>query len=463
MNDDGIEKLGKKAVEKVGEYWDIYKDNPYAEVASFEEHMRQMEEQQGKEQNSEDETNEQSNNPESQDGNQSPENNSENQNIESEDGEKHSENGVVSSDEFSPDSLSDTFNIPTQEKDNELTNHADDTLSNIAIDQGQKANIAENASLNVDGIEDGNDKNTVTSKKVVSSGEMSTVYSTESESGNKNTVIESNFYGLSNEFINGRDDIKNDLALRQAMSGLSTDLAMIDATNGQNFSNGDENTKNALLANYSTLKKLLDDDETPFETKQAINDYFNKMSSSALSFLSSNYNPGQADEKVVEETKEEDKTPEITNEMINQLSPEELAAIGIAPEVNGAATGQFSQTNPDFQGSEIQDGQYNQDNYSNGAEYQPSDQQPNQPFSQPNVEQSNQASSEQFNQLNSQQLNSFDAPDSQQYGNQNFAFLANRTQNFNQPVGAQNNFEEKQLTPEQQKALEEALKNKEIL
>lgn len=198
MNDDGIEKLGKKAVEKVGEYWDIYKDNPYAKVASFEEHMRQMEEQRNKDQNSENVTNEQGDNSETQDDSQNPESYSENENIESEDSEKHSESGVVSSDEFSPDSLSDTFNIPSQEKDNELTNHANDTLSNIAIDQDQKADIAENASLNVDEIEDGNDKNTVTSKKVVSSGEMSTIYSTESESGNKNTVIESNFYGPTN-------------------------------------------------------------------------------------------------------------------------------------------------------------------------------------------------------------------------------------------------------------------------
>ncbi len=148
----------------------------------------------------------------------------------------------------------------------------------------------------------------------IASGDVSSIYSIEKTDGKTSTVVESQYFDMAEKFTSAHDELKNDFDLRLAMSGMSTDLALIDATHGRNFTNGSEKTRTSLLEDYSTLRARLDNPDTSPEEKQLISDYFDTMSGNALSFLESRYNPDLAKKDATEEQKCEE-----AKEKINQV------------------------------------------------------------------------------------------------------------------------------------------------
>lgn len=140
----------------------------------------------------------------------------------------------------------------------------------------------------------------------IASGDVSSIYSIEKTDGKTSTVVESQYFDMAEKFASAHDELKNDFDLRLAMSGMSTDLALIDATHGRNFTNGSEKTRTSLLEDYSTLRARLDNPDTSPEEKQLISDYFDTMSGNALSFLESRYNPDLAKKDATEEQKSDE-------------------------------------------------------------------------------------------------------------------------------------------------------------
>lgn len=140
----------------------------------------------------------------------------------------------------------------------------------------------------------------------IASGDVSSIYSIEETDGKTSTVVESQYFDMAEKFTSAHDELKNDFDLRLAMSGMSTDLALIDATHGRNFTNGSEKTRTSLLEDYSTLRARLDNPDTSPEEKQLISDYFDTMSGNALSFLESRYNPDLAKKDATEEQKSDE-------------------------------------------------------------------------------------------------------------------------------------------------------------
>ena len=62
----------------------------------------------------------------------------------------------------------------------------------------------------------------------VASGDVSNIYSIEKADGKTSTVVESQYFDMAEKFTKAHDELKNDFDLKLAMSGMSTDLALID-------------------------------------------------------------------------------------------------------------------------------------------------------------------------------------------------------------------------------------------
>lgn len=170
----------------------------------------------------------------------------------------------------------------------------------------------------------------------IASGDVSSIYSIEKTDGKTSTVVESQYFDMAEKFTKAHDELKNDLDLRLAMSGMSTDLALIDATHGRNFTNGSEKTRASLLEDYSTLRARLDNPDTSPEEKQLISDYFDTMSGNALSFLESRYNLDLAKKDATEEQKSDE-----TKEKINQVLADTKEEVEKIKKVFSENLGQF--------------------------------------------------------------------------------------------------------------------------
>lgn len=196
-----------------------------------------------------------------------------------------------------------------------LDNIADEDITEITEDKQEKTTLAEEATENqtVEQAAETNMEDTV-NKKQVASGDVSSIYSVEKADGKTSTVVESQYFDMAEKFTKAHDELKNDFDLRLAMSGMSTDLALIDATHGRNFTNGSEKTRASLLEDYSTLRTRLDNPDTSPGEKQLISDYFGTMSGNALSFLEGRYNPDLAKKGTTEEQKSDE-----VKEKINQV------------------------------------------------------------------------------------------------------------------------------------------------
>lgn len=170
----------------------------------------------------------------------------------------------------------------------------------------------------------------------IASGDVSNIYSIEKADGKTSTVVESQYFDMAEKFTSAHDELKNDFDLRLAMSGMSTDLALIDATHGRNFTNGSEKTRASLLEDYSTLRARLDNPDTSPKEKQLISDYFDTMSGNALSFLESRYNPDLAKEDVTDKQESDE-----AKEKINQVLADTKEEVEKIKKVFSEDSGQF--------------------------------------------------------------------------------------------------------------------------
>ncbi|MDO5451531.1 MAG: hypothetical protein Q4F56_00365, partial [Candidatus Saccharibacteria bacterium] len=181
-----------------------------------------------------------------------------------------------------------------------LENTANSGISQVVENKQEKAELAEKAPENPSVLQSeiGQSPETtsenVINRRQVASGERSSIYTVEKADGKISTQVESDYFDIAEKFTKAHDELKNNFELRLAMSGLSTDLALIDATHGKNFEDGNEKQRSALLEDYSTLRSRLDDPNTSQEEKGLISEYFNQMNGEALTFLESRYTPEQA-------------------------------------------------------------------------------------------------------------------------------------------------------------------------
>ncbi len=140
----------------------------------------------------------------------------------------------------------------------------------------------------------------------LSSGEKTTIYRSENENGEKKVVLESDYFRLANQFRDSHPELQStdNTDIDLAFMGLSSDLAMIDATHGKNLRDGAENLRESLTDDYSKLRTKFEDPNTPAKDKQLIAEYFETMDGEALSFLKASFS--RAEEVKRQEEAEKD-------------------------------------------------------------------------------------------------------------------------------------------------------------
>ena len=267
-----------------------------------------------------------------------------------------------------------------------LDNIANSDIAEITKNKEEKITVVKEATKNkaVEQATETTIEDTI-NKKRVASGDVSSIYSVEKADGKTSTVIESQYFDMAKKFAEAHNELKNDFSLKLAISGMSIDLALIDATHGRNFTNGSEKTRTSLLEDYSTLRARLDNPDTSPKEKQLILDYFDTMSGNALSFLKSRYDlnltkkdqvekqeDNKAKEKIkqtIAETKEElekikrvfsedstlfDSALDHINELIDNRSTDldelqsSLTKLIQAQELLAQSTGKFNKANANY-------------------------------------------------------------------------------------------------------------------
>lgn len=201
-----------------------------------------------------------------------------------------------------------------------LDSVAEHDIDQITENKQEKVELAEEALKNetIEQAAETSSEDTANRKRIAS-GDVSSMYSIKREDGKTSTVVESQYFDLAEKFTNAHNELKNDFDLRLAMSdiGMPIALALIDATHGKNFTDGNEKMRASLLEDYSTLRARLDNPETPPEERQLISDYFDTMSGDALSFLESSYDLSLANDKQSKEQENDD-----TKEQVGQILAE---------------------------------------------------------------------------------------------------------------------------------------------
>ena len=170
----------------------------------------------------------------------------------------------------------------------------------------------DNALEKADNVEKGAEsekiEETVPEEKLekLSSGEKTTIYRSENENGEKKVVLESDYFRLASQFRDSHPELQStdNTDIDLAFMGLSSDLAMIDATHGKNLKGGAENLHESLVDDYSKLRAKFEDPNTPAEDKQLIAEYFETMDGEALSFLKASFS-GAEEAKRQEEAEED--------------------------------------------------------------------------------------------------------------------------------------------------------------
>ena len=140
---------------------------------------------------------------------------------------------------------------------------------------------------------------------ILTAGEKSALKKIIHPDGKESTRLESEYFDISNSFNKNNNVWGKNPDLQIAMANISTDLALVDATNGDNIENYDEKKKIEYLEDYSKLQSMLEDPKVSSEEKQLINDYFDAMDGTALKIMSQEY------EKI--QQKEQDEKNEIKN------------------------------------------------------------------------------------------------------------------------------------------------------
>lgn len=206
-----------------------------------------------------------------------------------------------------------------------LESSASSDISEVVENKQEKADLTEKAPENPSVTENEVGKTpevsseTITNRRQIASGERSTIYTVEKADGKTSTQVESDYFGIAEKFTRAHDELKNNFDLKLAMSGLSTDLALIDATHGKNFEDGNEKQRSALLEDYSTLRSRLNDPNTSQEEKLLISEYFDQMNGEALNFLESHYTPEQVKPDNAEQGEKREKFSNVLDEARENL------------------------------------------------------------------------------------------------------------------------------------------------
>ncbi|MEE0887850.1 MAG: hypothetical protein U0L97_01400, partial [Candidatus Saccharimonadaceae bacterium] len=157
----------------------------------------------------------------------------------------------------------------------------------------------------------------------IASGEASSIYKIEKADGKTSSQVESDYYDAAARFRDSHPNIKNNLELSYAVTGLATDLALVDATRGRILTNGNAEQKASLMADYDKLMEILNNPEASDEDKQAISEYFSSLDGNAMRLMRENY----------------DKKPKSREEaQENESSLDKEQDAGINQELNGMKT-----------------------------------------------------------------------------------------------------------------------------
>ncbi len=133
----------------------------------------------------------------------------------------------------------------------------------------------------------------IVSRQKLKSGERSAVYRLEMSDGKEGTEIQSDYLDICSEFKKQHEELKGNFDLNLSMGGFATDLAIIDATRGDCFTNGNAEERAALLQDYGKLRARYENPNTSMAEKQLLSEYFNQMQGSALDFVQQQYEQSQ--------------------------------------------------------------------------------------------------------------------------------------------------------------------------
>ena len=155
----------------------------------------------------------------------------------------------------------------------------------------------------------------------LSSGERTKIYRIQNENGEGRLALDSDYPRLAEDFMGSHPELKlaENTDLNLAFMGLSSDLAMIDATQGKNFTGGAENLRESLTDDYKNLAEKLNNPDTPAKEKQLISEYFKVMRGDALSFLESRYSKVEEKHEETEEDVERKRFEEEFESVKKQL------------------------------------------------------------------------------------------------------------------------------------------------
>ncbi|MCR5700434.1 MAG: hypothetical protein K6G49_03370 [Candidatus Saccharibacteria bacterium] len=134
-------------------------------------------------------------------------------------------------------------------------------------------------------------------RKSLASGDKSFLYELTRPDGSKRRQLESEYFDIASKFADEHDIKSYSRDIRLAMTGLATDLAVIDVSHGEEFKNGDAEVKESLLEDFTTLRSILDDPNADPREKQLVKDYFNSMNGKAIHFLDRQYMRNQGDKQ----------------------------------------------------------------------------------------------------------------------------------------------------------------------
>ena len=140
-------------------------------------------------------------------------------------------------------------------------------------------------------------------QRVLASGEKSTLYELTKPDGQTSRRLESEYLDLYKDFREKHNIKGIEFKTRIEMTGLSTDLALVDATQGNDLKRMNIERKKQFLDDYIELRSKLDNPSTPPEERQLISDYFDAMNGTALEHMSQEYDNIKQDEELAEKDK----------------------------------------------------------------------------------------------------------------------------------------------------------------
>lgn len=151
-------------------------------------------------------------------------------------------------------------------------------------------------------------------REIVASGDHSKIIKIKNPDGSERTAIESDYLEKEADFIDANKDEMKKYGLD--LSGFSIDLALIDATHGKNFDNGDDETKANLLETFGDLKTRLENPDINIEEKEFIVSYLQTMNGKALAFLNNRYEASKSnDTKEQQPTESKEKVEEARDDV----------------------------------------------------------------------------------------------------------------------------------------------------